>query len=146
MTKEEYLKDREALEAKLLKAKDKVDEIAKALEGLELAWKLLGGGSIRTEEAGQRSGVAQAVMGIVAEMESDFTAPDVTDALEAKYPDRKMPFDRSSISGALRRLAGEGALILVEKGAGKRPSVYRRKTPDSRVGDGPIESPAAQLN
>ncbi|MDX1969844.1 MAG: helix-turn-helix domain-containing protein [Planctomycetaceae bacterium] len=60
---------------------------------------------------------------IVRELHGDFTARDIAAASTT-------PMKPSTISGVLKKLEREGVVKLLEQGAGKRPSKFRRALPD----------------
>lgn len=81
--------------------------------------------------AGKRS-ISEEVLLIVDEWPDDspITQSEVTKKFEDKYPDRKPSSLVSLISHTLSQSAKDedGILELVEKGAGSRPTKYRKRT------------------
>lgn len=57
--------------------------------------------------------------------EKDITQGEVRYELEERFPKHKDSLKAASISSALRRLVDAGKLILVSKGSGAEPNIYR---------------------
>lgn len=71
----------------------------------------------------RRGAVLKVISEIVEGLHGEFTIRDVDEKLEAA--NKKIA--RGSLKAALARLSEEGQTELVKMGAGRRPSVYRRK-------------------
>jgi hypothetical protein len=86
---------------------------------------------------GRRS-ISEEVLIIVDDWQDDsiITQSEVTQKFLEKYPDRRPSSLVSSISHTLSQLASseDGTLELVEKGAGSRPSKYRKRVRTVNVG------------
>lgn len=118
-----------------LKAEAEADYRRK-LEAIETVWKLSGGPSLAAIKNGTKSSETGLNKGALQEaarhayklLSGEFTHRDVfnkiaaTDPTFAEQIKDKMP----SLSGALKRMANDNELILVEGGSGKRASKYRR--------------------
>jgi len=126
MNEREYLR---------LKA-DAETEYRRKLEAIETVWRMSGGEYSKGWKPtpslngdGLAKGTLQeAARAAIRLLSGDFTLRDVFTAIAKNDPilagklEDKMP----SLSGALKRMADEKELVLVEAGKGKRPSKYRR--------------------
>lgn len=75
----------------------------------------------RTENV-RHGDVARAVDSALPSLPAMFTIAEVLEALASARPDRE--FDRTSVSGCLRRLVDGGTIYEIEKGRGRKMSVY----------------------
>ena len=111
-------------------------EYRRKLEAIEMVWKLSGGpgliaakNGLKSDENGFSKGALQeAARHAYKLISGEFTHRDVFNKIAATEPafaeliKDKMP----SLSGALKRMADDKELVLVEAGRGKRASKYRR--------------------
>jgi hypothetical protein len=75
-----------------------------------------------------RGSLAGAIRAAIADVPPRFTIRDVAAVLERDHPAILGASASSTVSSALRRLAeGNGGISLVERGRGKRASVYAKK-------------------
>lgn len=76
-----------------------------------------------------RSGLAGAIRQIVGDLSGTFTKRDIDQALAVRFADLWDHTHSSSVSGTLGNLVDRSEIVLVEKGSGRRPSIYRRMDP-----------------
>lgn len=111
------------------KAERRLAQIKKALEGIEAAIELEEEAERETDETEETEGEAESgdVMELIqseaVSYEGAIRAPSFARHLEEKYPGRT--FVKSTVSHALRQGVENGVLVLIERGQGKRPSVYK---------------------
>jgi len=121
------LKEYERLKA------DAQAEYRRKLEAIETVWKMSGGQNGVTANSPQFARVGkgtlqEAVRAALPNIGGEFTLRNVynqivlDDPLLAERIKDRLP----SISSALKRMADDHELVLVEAGSGKRPSKYRR--------------------
>lgn len=137
ITKDEYIRARKQLEA----------DYHKRLEALELAWSLVGekpngtnheslrksldaainiGERLVATVAGHANpGLKHSVQNVIADLHSNFTIRDVVAGLDRKFPGFK--YRIPSVSTCLLNLLAAGELALVERGAGRAPTIYKKK-------------------
>lgn len=110
-------------------------EYRRKIDAIETVWKLSGGvattppGESRQNGVGIPRGSLQHAVRAASELlVGDFTHRDVQNQIATTDPAfaAQIKDKLASISGCLNRMAEERLLILVERGAGKRPSRYRR--------------------
>jgi hypothetical protein len=111
-------------------------EYRRKLEAIETVWRLSGGPALIAAKNGSKSDENVLTKGALQEaarhayklLSGEFTHRDVFNKITATDPafaaliKDKMP----SLSGALKRMADDKELLLIEAGRGKRPSKYRR--------------------
>jgi hypothetical protein len=106
------------------------DDCKRKLEALDLVWQMAGPGS-RGDEASEapirRGAIDGLVRQVVPLMKDAFTPRHVMERIN-ELPDVPAGINRSSVSSALKRLADEGQIDVVETGRGKRASRYRAKS------------------
>jgi hypothetical protein len=112
---------------------DAQNEYRRKLEAIETVWKMTDGrngasADVSSSESVGKGTLQEAVRNALPHIGGDFTLRHVynqivlDDPVLAEKIKDKMP----SVSGALKRMADDKELILVEAGSGKRPSKYRR--------------------
>lgn len=105
------------------------EECAEKLKALDLVWQMAKAGKSNENsprKVGRKGEVLELVRAVLPNLSDKFTQRLVTDAIRQRNPDLG-DIKRASVSSALRRLAGDGEIVVVEPGAGKRPSTYRRR-------------------
>jgi hypothetical protein len=99
----------------------------KKIDALDLIYNMAGGSAIPSSN-GNRSQVkgalAQGVVAAISQTTGDFNVRDLEESLRIMYP--TLPVKRASLSNTLKRLEGK-EIEVVERGSGKRASVFRRK-------------------
>ncbi|SRR5258706_14559981 len=120
MNEREYLRLKNVAEA----------EFRRKIEAIELVWRMTGGTSKNGPKTGDSSigkgSLQQAMRYAVDLLAGEFTARDVESQMRANDPAFAANVKRASLSAALKRLADDKKIVLVEVGAGKRPSKYRK--------------------
>jgi len=98
----------------------------KKIDALDLIYSMSGGGNGTVTAAGNRvkGALAQGVVAAISQTTGDFNVRDLEESLRIMYPN--LVVKRASLSNTLKRLEGK-EIEVVERGAGKRPSKYRRK-------------------
>jgi len=121
------------------------DDYRKKLEALDIVWRVAVGSSPPGEKlttapnggsaagdsdepAESRGVIMAAVEDAIYQIEGAFTVKSVAPLVMEILPGTQSP-ERSSISHALKRLADDGRLEVVQLGRGKRPTTYRRASP-----------------
>jgi hypothetical protein len=94
------------------------------LDALELIYGMAGKNGHSPSPSPIKGELAQAVVSAIQQMKDQFSVRDVEQTLKVIYPN--LIVNRGSLSNTLKRLEGK-ELELVVKGAGKRPSSYRRR-------------------
>lgn len=122
-TRESLLETLKQLEEGRDNAKAKFDDFNRAIEGIRLALKLVRVPS--ATGANNSGGLIQSIRHIITASDKDTTVEDVIEALKVQSPETDLK--RASISSALARLADQKEIQLIQKGAGRRGAVYRRK-------------------
>lgn len=112
------LRDQFRAEAEQLR--QRLAKLEKALEGMEAAIELAGD-DIEPSTPSEDENVMGLIVDEATNYEGEIRAPEFATHLEDKYG---RYFNRSTVSHALRKAAEEGKLKLLEKGQGKRSSVY----------------------
>jgi len=75
----------------------------------------------------KRGALSYAVLEVVNKLDSQFTFKDVRLGLKKDFPHiNKLVVLDSSLTHVLRRLESKGEVKLVQRGRGKRPSVYEK--------------------
>ena len=103
-------------------------EYRDALHAINKVQKMLGknGDALPSpQETPEWPGIRGAVNKSLPAMPGDFTINDVKAFVDLNFPGSAV--SRDAIGGELWRLAKEGKIEVVEKGAGRRPSTYRVK-------------------
>lgn len=127
MTKRDYLRLRAQIE----------ERYRGDLAALDRVWALAGGGKEDGELAVGTSPVEEFVEGkprrgsvdklvrwAIEELSGEFGVQEVQGYLSSKHPEQGRLIPRASISSALVRMSEQGLIAVVEKGLGRRPSVY----------------------
>ena len=81
--------------------------------------------SLNGERAPRTPGIKETVRNILPEINKDFTLHDVEDKLAESDSEIAAKIKKASLSSVLKRLEAEGDIVIVERGTGKRPSIYR---------------------
>ena len=102
------------------------EEHEEKLKAIEIVWKMAGNtrGS-GTAKRGPKGEVLKVVKRAIETITSEFTHHHVLETAKQADP-RMLGLNRASVASALRRLAADGVLAIVQQGKGKRPSLYRR--------------------
>lgn len=106
-------------------------EYRRKLDALDLVWKMANSSRSGTQAAQAVNGVVgkgkllRAVRHALTDLHGDFTLRDVESQIRTVNPTLAATIKRPSLSSALKRLAKEGAIVLVSVGTGKKPSTYR---------------------
>lgn len=107
-------------------------EYDEKLRALETVWTMVNKGSLpgshraAVKVAGQKGFIRATVRRVSESFASNFGIREVREALNAD-PETAGKIGDAQISTALARLADREELEVVEKGSGKRASIYRRK-------------------
>jgi len=102
------------------------DDYKKKLDALETVWRMVSDPAAEPATSHPRQNLMPLVRDAVATVDGPFTQTDLQEQLAAKNPSASIR--RSSLASALRRLVDEGVLEIVERGVGKKPSIYRHKS------------------
>lgn len=78
--------------------------------------------------AGNQNNLHEMVRDAIQAIEGDATLQTVMAWVEAANPDLRDTIKPKSVSTALRRLAENGVLEVVDQGSGRRPTTYRKRT------------------
>lgn len=118
MKEPEYLRLKRRIEA----------DYQRRLDALTMVWEMA-----RDSDAEHRSrgtpragGVRQAVDAAVAAIPGEISVQVVERWIGQQHPDLRDGLKRPSLSQALKRLTNSGVLEVVNRGAGKRPTIYRK--------------------
>ena len=140
MNEREYLRMRRQIE----------DDAKKKLEALELVWQMMRdprNGPASDDDANpvKRGAIDAAVRKVLPHLSGTFQPRDVIEMVEQRQPDLAGLVNRTTVSSALRRLAEEKRLTVVEPGKGKRPTRYEVRgvslRPSDAVPDEPMIEP-----
>ena len=69
-------------------------------------------------------GLKDTVRRVIPDIKKDFSLHDVEDKLTEMDPEAAINIKKASLSSVLKRLESEGYIAVVERGFGKRPSIY----------------------
>jgi hypothetical protein len=97
----------------------------KKLDALELVYSMAAKNGASSSAAPVKGKLAQAVVEAIQHTDAQFSARDIETLVSVTRPE--LAAKRASISNTLKRLEGR-EIELIEKGSGKRPSTYRRRT------------------
>lgn len=100
---------------------DKLAEVDRAIEGVHLARSICGG----RRKAHRLTGQTALVRELVGGMTGSFKVESIVAAIQAR-DSTALPL-AASISSVLRRLCDDGVVEVVERGKGRRATVYRAK-------------------
>jgi hypothetical protein len=122
MTEKEYSRLKQRIE----------DERRKSLEALERIWSLSKGSGNGSKprspvESAKSSKLKQAILNVLPALSGEFIQKDVEEKIKVHDPVFAESLKRASISMALKRIAGEEKIELLEVGKGKRATRYRTK-------------------
>jgi hypothetical protein len=106
------------------------DDAKRKLEALELVWQMMrdprnGPASDDDVNPVKRGAIDAAVRRVLPHLSDIFDPRDVIEKVEESEPELAGLVNRTTVSSALRRLAEEDRLDVVEQGKGKRPTRYR---------------------
>jgi hypothetical protein len=105
-------------------------EYRRKVEAIEMVWRMTGGtsknGSKATGIPVEKGSLQQAIRYAIDLLMGDFTARDVEDQMRANDPEFASKVKRPSVSAAVKRLADDKKIVLIQVGKGKRPSKYRK--------------------
>ncbi len=125
---------------------DALKDYKEIIAAIEKVWRLLkqpkGDASLSASGRRVKRGeLAAAIREAIDAAHQTFTAPEVAEWLKTHNPDLTEKTARSSVSSYLRRLAEEGKIVVIEKGAGKRPTKYKNEVDGqvSRLQGAPTE-------
>jgi hypothetical protein len=108
---------------------DAASEYRRKLEAIEVVWKMTGGannGAKADDSPIGRGALQQAIKTALQFITGDFTLRDVEKQIQATNSGFAAKIKRPSLSSALKRMANEKEIVLVEAGMGKRASKFRR--------------------
>jgi len=117
------------LKSRLVKAQSEVDELTKAIDGMELAGRLTKR-SCRAHSMAAKASygkLAEAVTQFVDALPGDFTVEDVLSGLNGKEDQKEAlngSLNRDSITSVLRRLTEQNRIVVKEQGRGRRMGRY----------------------
>lgn len=122
MTEREYQKLKNRIE----------QECKEKLRALDVVWQLARNASSNGQPEGQqkreitagKGKLLNAIRQALTDIHGRFSIHEVEKGVQGNSPD--LIVQRSSISGALKRLAESKEIEIVEAGSGKRPSVYQK--------------------
>lgn len=103
------------------------DDYRRKIDALEIVWKMSAdttNGVSRSDGPIKRGTIDTLVRSVISRMTGTFSPRDVMDEIH-RTPDVPVGISRSSVSSALKRLADEDLLYVVEVGKGKRASRYK---------------------
>jgi len=105
-------------------------EYDRKLDAIEMVWKLSGGtsanGAQNTSVSVGKGLLQKAIRLALEDIPNEFTIRDAEDWIRRNNASLAATLKRPSLSSALKRLAGEGVILLTSTGSGKRPSKYRK--------------------
>jgi hypothetical protein len=114
------------------------DDAKRKIDALDMVWQMVQGASnghsARSDAPIKRGTIDNLIRRVIPLIEGTFT-PRTVMALLQQQPHTGVDLNRSSVSSALKRLADENVITLVEGGKGKRPSIYETKANDSKPQD-----------
>ena len=122
MHQREYLRLKKTIE----------DEYRQKLSALDMVWKMAaaptknGEKGQQSEGAGRGSETKKAVLEIMPGLVGKFNQNDVLSRIKQANPETASVIKRASLSMALKKICETGDIRLVEKGSGKRPTIYER--------------------
>jgi hypothetical protein len=122
------------------------DDYRRKIDALEVVWKLSANTSNgnSAEVPVKRGTIDNLVRNVLGSMTGQFSPRDVMEEMQ-KIPDFPGGINRSSVSSALKRLADDGVLSVVQIGKGKRASRYQRKgvslKPSDAIDEPPLSEP-----
>jgi hypothetical protein len=108
---------------------DAAAEYRRKLEAIEVVWKMTGGAKNGAKEDDSPIGkgaLQEAIKTALQFISGDFTLRDVEKQIQATNSSFATKIKRPSLSSALKRMAAEKDITLVEAGIGKRASKFRR--------------------
>lgn len=117
--------------------KDIENEYKRNLEALELIWKRSQSVFVASQQGDNpelpgmpsEQPLSEATRLVISQMNKDFNADEVEQALrDHNYNDGK-PINRVSLTNTLHRLFRRGEIELVRKGRGRISSTYKKKGP-----------------
>ena len=120
----------ERAQERLSKQQERVRELEEQIGALNLAMQVVGeaaSGRSSSSDSSATVSAAQYVRDYVADLPTvqRFTPTDIEDAAKADGHD----YSRNSLVTALGRLCDQNEVMQVEKGAGRKEAVYRRRSP-----------------
>lgn len=124
------------------------DDAKRKLDALDLVWKMMRDptNGVRSDDDAnpvKRGAIDASVREVLPQLNGVFGPREVRACVEKKNPTLAGQVNRSTVSSALRRLAEEGLITVVQHGKGKRPTRYRVKgvslNPDDAVGEPDVE-------
>lgn len=102
------------------------DEYHANLDALERIWKMSKKqGTSSSSSNGKRGSLLVAARQAVTDKSGTFNIRDIEDLIKKHNPD--LMLRRASLSSTLLRLVEDGDLEVVEKGIGRKGSIYRQK-------------------
>lgn len=103
------------------------DEFQRKMDALNLVYKMSNEDSPKQEkDPASKGALAEAVGKAVSQMSSNFNVRQIENAIKVFNPVLAANIKRSSISNTLKRMEGT-ELDVVERGKGKRATIYRRR-------------------
>jgi hypothetical protein len=106
------------------------------LESLDRVWQLsMESGGAKKEETGdgiKRGDLQNAIIRTVGQFEGTFTAEDMHQKIKETEPEIGTKAKATSVSSALNRMDGN-EIEVVERGVGRKRSVYKVRKPDLKV-------------
>ena len=106
--------------------KKQIEEEYRAnLDALERIWKMSKKQGLSAMANSKRGSLLIAARQAIAEKHGTFNLRDIEESIKRHNPD--LPVRRASLSSTLLRLLEDGDLEVVEKGIGRKASIYRYK-------------------
>ncbi len=121
-------------EREYLRMKREIEERCRQdLAALERIWELSGGPKQGGSSDGIKRGDLQnAIIRALGNFTTDFTAEQMHARIRVTDPEIGEKAKPSSVSSSLNRMDGS-EIEIIERGVGRKPSVYRVKKPDLKI-------------
>jgi len=135
MRRKRYRELRAGLEAEVVEMEARAAEARRKLEALDLVWiDVLNEGHNEESarplgESPRRGRVANLISEAVDQVSGQFGVSDIEQIILENHPDTVNDhINRTTISGRLKRLCGDGGpLEVAVGGSGRRPTLYQKK-------------------
>ena len=117
MDEEQYRKLKQDLE----------NDYKRKLEALDLLYSALGGKSAPADMQGLRpQSMTQLVRQALPNLGETFSIWEIGAEVERQYPALKGKYKVSSLSATLSRMSKRGEIVVVQKGEGPAPTIYKK--------------------
>jgi hypothetical protein len=104
------------------------DDYRRKLDALDLIWGIAGSANQDGHEPktrGRSALLKQAIVDVLPGISGSFNQRDIESKITQLHPGIAATLKRASLSTALKRIAESGKIEVVEKGSGKRATVYK---------------------